>query len=432
MIVDIPIRSRRSAMAAAAVALLTVAAASAQDMHNPDQWTRAEKKIHEALGSNTRLEFIETPLADVVQFLSDLHQINIVVDRRALQQAGIDTSLDAPVTVNLRDVTLRSALHLTLRSVDLGDRELTFELRNEVLSITVRKDRDGVRVAPNRESKTTKEIYTELDNITQLEFIETPLADVLDYVSDLHDIPVFVDNKGLEAVGAGGDIPISRNIRGVTLRSALRTTLHGKGLTYQVRDETLFITSREQAARYRPSRPPKPSVFLGTESEKKIYKALDEATSLDFLETPLRDIMDFLGDRHDAQIVADEAVWRHPAFTSSGSAITIRLDDVKLRSALNLVLEPLDLVFVVRHEVLWITSTDARFEPGDPVTVAAETVRMVRNGRPIARLDRGTRFRVAKTRDQWVAGMVTIDNVRYAGWVPNETLELAPPPSPAP
>lgn len=89
----------------------------------------AEQKILEALDDDTRLEFIETPLDQVVWFLKDMHGINIELDPKALDDVGIGT--DVPMTRNLKGVSLRSALRLMLR-----DLELTYEIRNEVLQIT--------------------------------------------------------------------------------------------------------------------------------------------------------------------------------------------------------------------------------------------------------------------------------------------------------
>ena len=89
----------------------------------------AEQRILEELDTDTRLEFIETPLNQVVEFLKDLHNIKIELDRKALDDVGIGT--DVPITRNLKGICLRSALHLMLR-----DLELTYVISDEVLLIT--------------------------------------------------------------------------------------------------------------------------------------------------------------------------------------------------------------------------------------------------------------------------------------------------------
>jgi hypothetical protein len=89
----------------------------------------AERKIDDALRSPTQLEFIETPLTDVIDYLKDYHQIEIQLDRRALDQVGIDSG--TPITKNLRGISLRSALRLMLRELDL-----TYLIKDEVLLVT--------------------------------------------------------------------------------------------------------------------------------------------------------------------------------------------------------------------------------------------------------------------------------------------------------
>jgi hypothetical protein len=95
----------------------------------------AEVKIIRALDDPTELEFIETPLQDVIEFLKTRHNIEIQLDKKALEEAAIAT--DTPITRNLKGVTLRSALRLMLREFDL-----TYVIRDEVLQITTRTAAD--------------------------------------------------------------------------------------------------------------------------------------------------------------------------------------------------------------------------------------------------------------------------------------------------
>jgi hypothetical protein len=76
---------------------------------------------------------------------------------------------------------------------------------------------------------------------------EMPLADVARQLARQHRIPIEVDKKGLDNVGVDINTPVSRNLSGVSLRSALRLILRDMGLTYKIRDEVLLITSTEEA-----------------------------------------------------------------------------------------------------------------------------------------------------------------------------------------
>ena len=97
--------------------------------------------------------------------------------------------------------------------------------------------------------QTTAETRIEaaLESPTQLEFIETPLQDVIDYLKDQHRIEIQIDTRALADVGIGTDTPVTRNLKDVSLRSALRLTLHELGLTYLIQDGVLMITTPEEA-----------------------------------------------------------------------------------------------------------------------------------------------------------------------------------------
>jgi hypothetical protein len=90
-------------------------------------------------------------------------------------------------------------------------------------------------------------IFEELDKETSMEFIETPLADVVGYLKDLHGVEIQLDTRALDGVGIGSDTPITRELKGVSLRSALRLMLKDLDLTYVVKDEVLQITTPEEA-----------------------------------------------------------------------------------------------------------------------------------------------------------------------------------------
>jgi hypothetical protein len=82
------------------------------------------------------LEFVETPLSQVAMMLSEQYDIPIQFDTAALD--AVAASPDVEVTVNIANVTLRSALDLMLRNS--GTEELTYIVDNEVLLITTQDE----------------------------------------------------------------------------------------------------------------------------------------------------------------------------------------------------------------------------------------------------------------------------------------------------
>ncbi|HET6879421.1 MAG TPA: VWA domain-containing protein [Pirellulales bacterium] len=94
---------------------------------------------------------------------------------------------------------------------------------------------------------TEEAILAALDEKTELDFAEQPLSDVIDYLKQRHDIEIQLDQKALTDAGVGSDTPITRSIKGITLRSALKLILSELDLTYLIRNEVLMITSKTEA-----------------------------------------------------------------------------------------------------------------------------------------------------------------------------------------
>lgn len=95
----------------------------------PQRPASSNERVREALHSPTQMEFVDTPLHDAVNFLKDLHQIEIQLDHRALEDAGVGS--DTPVTRTLNGLPLKSALKIML-----GDLDLAYVVQNDVMLIT--------------------------------------------------------------------------------------------------------------------------------------------------------------------------------------------------------------------------------------------------------------------------------------------------------
>jgi hypothetical protein len=82
---------------------------------------------------------------------------------------------------------------------------------------------------------------------TGLDFIDTPLEEVVELLQTDYRIPVQLDTPALDEMGLGPEEPITTNLHNISLRSALRLMLKQLGLTYLIRDEVLMITTPEEA-----------------------------------------------------------------------------------------------------------------------------------------------------------------------------------------
>ena len=92
-----------------------------------------------------------------------------------------------------------------------------------------------------------------------------------------------------------------------------------------------------------------------SKAEDRIAAELDKQTDVDFQDQPLTDVVTFLADFHNIPIIID-----NEALTEEGIApdtpVTRTLTGVKLRSALKIILQPLQLSYIIEDEVMKITT----------------------------------------------------------------------------
>jgi hypothetical protein len=89
--------------------------------------------------------------------------------------------------------------------------------------------------------------------------------------------------------------------------------------------------------------------------EAAIRQALNEDTSLDFVDQPLFDVVEYLRSQHKIPIQLDEAALTE-AGVGADTPVTVALSGITLSSALKLMLGQHDLTYVIDNEVLLITS----------------------------------------------------------------------------
>ncbi|NLF09252.1 MAG: hypothetical protein GX594_14935 [Pirellulaceae bacterium] len=97
-----------------------------------------------------------------------------------------------------------------------------------------------------------------------------------------------------------------------------------------------------------------------TEREIEIEKKLRTPVSLQFANAPLSKVLDYLGKMADVNVHLDPQGLAEEGVTTD-TPVTIELrNDIMLKSALNLILRPLHLSYVIKDEVLKVTSEQMR------------------------------------------------------------------------
>jgi hypothetical protein len=87
-----------------------------------------------------------------------------------------------------------------------------------------------------------------------IEFIDTPLKDAMEFIADAQNITILIDEQALTEEGVAIDEPLNRTLSGVKLESALKIILEPLGLTHIIEDEVLKITTEIHAKERRLTR----------------------------------------------------------------------------------------------------------------------------------------------------------------------------------
>jgi hypothetical protein len=76
-----------------------------------------------------------------------------------------------------------------------------------------------------------------------IEFVETPLKDVVEYLKDTAHVEILLDEPALKDAGVDPEVPITRNLRGIPLADVLDILLDRHGLMWTVHNDVMWITS---------------------------------------------------------------------------------------------------------------------------------------------------------------------------------------------
>lgn len=151
-------------------------------LNSPDQ--QQEDEIRLVLTQPTHIEMVDMPLSDAIQYLSDLHNIQILIDHKALEDAG--ASAETLITFKVENISLESALELMLR-----DHDLTWMVSNGVLLITS-NDRASERLS------------TRLYPVNDL--VQKNAEGVADYKPLIGTIQITIDMVSWDEVGGPGTV----------------------------------------------------------------------------------------------------------------------------------------------------------------------------------------------------------------------------------
>ncbi|MBI3864801.1 MAG: M48 family metalloprotease [Planctomycetia bacterium] len=199
-----------------------------------------------------------------------------------------------------------------------------------------------------------------LQNPTNVEWSELALEDCLTYLHEYHQISIHFDKYWFRAAKIPLDTPVTLKVENVELHSVLKSILDPLHLGYFVDPYGLVVTTQENAAA--DPRPDSP------DSRQKVdaIRALDKPTDVDFRERRPSVALQLLGDYHNISIRVDRDSLGAAKRSLDNPPVTLQLKGVSLRSVLKLILEPLQLGYLVDAQGLVVTTQEKAAEQTKP------------------------------------------------------------------
>ena len=290
----------------------------------------SEAPVEHALASPAELDFDKATLQSIMATISARYKINILFDIKALNDAGV--SIDDPIAVNLKGISLRSGMRLILSARDL--KYVVPEGTSNTLLIT------SAEAAKNY---LTVRVYNVRDFAQPLSHLPNRPAGEYDEIIDV--VTSTIAPISWEGAGGAGS---ADSLAGTLVVSQ----------TEEVHERLTNLLSMLKIAQLRQqTKLGGDTIEASGTAEAKILKALDTATDLDFDAVPLKDVVDTLKVRHGIEIQIDTK-----ALTDAGHSpddpVTVNLKGVSLRSALRLMLSAMDLNYYIDQQTLLITSAE--------------------------------------------------------------------------
>ena len=189
------------------------------------------------------ISFTGQQLADVIDFLRDVGSVNIFVNWRDLESAGI--SKKTPVKLQAKNIKLRQALKQILDQLGTNKGKAEFTIRDGVLVISTVPD-----PAHPRAAVTVAKLPPKLDrNLPEVNFNGQALSDVFDFLGDVTGEKINADWTSLEAAEISKNAPVVLRVQDLkyptTLRLVMESVSDGKAaIDCTHADNTIKITAK--------------------------------------------------------------------------------------------------------------------------------------------------------------------------------------------
>jgi hypothetical protein len=178
--------------------------------------------------------FIETPIDEAVDFLSHLYE-------QPMTTVGLR---DTPtLNTSVGDVPLYLALTVIAQQA-----KLDWYATDEIVALSTPEKIAALRKAERRRQRILVtaggRVARELSEATEIEFIETPLVEAHDFLRHLHGVPIVILGQKTQ------DVPVTLNLRGTSLSTAIMLMTTSHGLDWLVDDALIALGTPKQVRQY--------------------------------------------------------------------------------------------------------------------------------------------------------------------------------------
>jgi len=277
--------------------------------------------IPESLTQAAEFERVKEPLGDVFGLIAQKYNLSIILDRGALAEVGI--SSDDVITEFATGEPLYLVLNRMLNNVQ--GVTLDWLQEDEVLKITTAAAAEG----EDRMVTRTYPVGDLLKNLPREQIVKA--------------LEAGVEGPWFDTDGIGGTMSLIGNV--LTVRQTQRMQLQVQALLTGLRTPAPIVAVFE---------PPQ---------HERILQALEQETDLQFVGSPLTDIVASVSREHQIPVRIDI-----PALNEVGieptHPVSLAVSGIRLRSALKILGESADLEgvsvrFIPWNGVLWLTTAEA-------------------------------------------------------------------------
>ncbi len=328
-----------------------------EDVYGPTEMSNWERAVYKALAKPVKFpnEFASVKLNDFCDTLSGMTDVDVEIDRKALDDVGVDQR--SQVVVPQGPVSARAALEQVLRPL-----ELTWVTWDNVVLVTSPEEAEYMFVT---------KVYDVAD-LVEDKFVETRRGSgTISYDANLVEDKIVEIRRGSGAISYDATFGPLTDLITTIVQPVAWDSVGGPGSIIGFRSagiKAIIVTQtrdvHEEIAlllaglrRVRANKDPARVVEPLDKTPEHLRLALDRPINLDVAEKPLDQLVKSLSKQAGVPFAIDRRALDDVG-VATDVPVTFKGQDVALRSLLNRTLREFDLTWIFKFESIWITTPE--------------------------------------------------------------------------